>query len=108
MTSGASLDYRIKAATTSLYPGEVRRSNLHIFLWSFGSSARSVLSMFGAVEDSSTTCLTLEAKIQSKKGYLTHIVLGKAHVCFLLLPKEEDVEIFHEWYKKVGNILQHF
>ena len=31
-TSGASFEYLIKAATTSLYPGEVRLSNLHIVL----------------------------------------------------------------------------
>ena len=54
-TSGASLEYRINAATTSLYPGELRLSNFAMFVCAYGRPARSVSSRMGAADCFSTT-----------------------------------------------------
>ena len=37
-----------------------------------------------------------------------YVVLGNSHISLLLLPEEEDMEILHQRYKHVGDILQHF
>ena len=43
-----------------------------------------------------------------RDGRDQNILLGDPHVRLLLLPEEEDVEIFHERHEHVSDVLQNF
>jgi len=109
MTSGASFEYRIKAATMSLLPS--RRTALeftHISMIIWKTSPLRIIQYWrrGRFFNDLPGLISIENYLPCR--WKTDIVLGKPHVCLLLLPEKENVEILHQRYKHVGDILQYF
>ena len=70
---------------------------------------RSVLSIIGAADDSSTICSESAIALCSEKHHHgIYVFSSMGHDSLLLFPKEEDSKSFHQRRELVRDVLQHF